>query len=67
MPLLAGALPGVASQAQILAKLQVPEAVKKKDGAAVEEALNEPGFRHACDTRARPWQTALRLLPPCAT
>lgn len=63
LPLLAGALCLASpAQAQFSQSYKFLEAVKKKDGAAVEEALNEPGSTIVNTRDATSGQTALHLV-----
>ena len=61
-PLLAGALVASPAQAQFSAGFKFLEAVRKKDGTKVEEALNEPGSTMVNTRDVTSGQTALHIV-----
>lgn len=62
VPLLAGALMASPAQAQFSAGFKFLEAVRKKDGAKVEEAINEPGSTIVNTRDVTSGQTALHIV-----
>lgn len=62
MPLLAGALVASPAQAQFSAGWKFLEAVRKKDGTKVEEALNEPGSTIVNTRDVTTGQSALHIV-----